>query len=110
MSSEIKGLGSSFPPRLTQGTKVESTDTAQARPQAASSEATGEKISLTDTMAWLQAAVRSLDDASIVDAGRVDALRDALARGDYRIEDDRVADKLLALERLLQPHGDADEQ
>ena len=109
MSNEIKGVGNGSLPRLTQGTKAESNDTAQARSQTASG-ASGEKISLTDTMTRLRAIVGSLDAASIVDAGRVDALRGALARGDYRIDDNRVAEKLLALESLLQPNGDADEQ
>ena len=109
MSSEIKGVGNNPLSPLTQGTRVENTDATPARPQAAPA-ASGEKISLSDTMARLQDIVRSLDDASIVDAGRVDVLRDALARGDYRIDDDRVADKLVALERLLQPRGDADGQ
>jgi negative regulator of flagellin synthesis FlgM len=109
MSNEIKGIGNGPPLRHTHGAKAESTNTAQTQAQAPSG-ASGEKVSLTDTMTRLRAIVEGLDDASIVDAGRVDALRDALARGDYRIDDQRVAEKLLALEQLLLPSGEADEQ
>lgn len=109
MSNDINGVGNGSPPRLGQGTKVTSTETEQSRRQTTSG-APGEKVSLTDTMTRLRAIVDSLDETSIVDAGRVDALRDALARGEYRIDDNRVAQKLLALERLLQANGDGDEQ
>ena len=109
MSSEIKGVGGRILPGRTPGTQPESADPAEARTRSTAA-APGVKVSLTDTMARLQSVLSRLEDAPIVDVGRVDALRNSLARGEYRIDDQRVSEKLLALERQLESGGSVDER
>ena len=66
----------------------ESTD----RPQ------TAERLTLTAIGQYLASAA---DEPPPVDRARVNALRDALAAGNYEIDSERVAAKLLAVDREL---------
>lgn len=60
--------------------------------------ASSDTVSLTDVAGRLKHLEASLADQPVVDSQRVEALRKALAEGQYQIDDQRVAEKLLALE------------
>jgi len=63
-----------------------------------------DNLRLTGEATGVQALARELGEApASFDAGRVDAIRAALADGSYRVDAQAVADRMLSLERDL--HG-----
>lgn len=59
----------------------------------------GERVQLTDSARAIDAASRAAD--APVDARRVEQLRQAIAAGTYHVDPQRVADRMLALERQI---------
>jgi negative regulator of flagellin synthesis FlgM len=106
MTNEINGLPGSRPVETgnAKGTKG---PTATARPASggsapASGSATPtDTLKLTDTAARLQRLEAVVADMPAVDQQRVDALRREVASGAYKTDPERVANKLLTLEREL---------
>lgn len=60
-----------------------------------------EVVTLTDLASRLQRLTEAVANVPVVDQAKVHALRDALESGQYRISERDVADKLTALEALL---------
>lgn len=60
-----------------------------------------DKVSLTDMAARLKSLENKLTEQPEVDQTRVDRVRDALARGEYQVNPDRVADKMMNFEAGL---------
>lgn len=58
-------------------------------------------MSLTDTAARLRKLESTLAQLPVVDRQRVEATRQAIADGSYRVDPARVAEKLLAFESAL---------
>jgi negative regulator of flagellin synthesis FlgM len=54
-----------------------------------------DNVSLTSLSSQLQSIERSLADVSIVDTARVDAIKQAISEGRFKINADVVADRLL---------------
>jgi negative regulator of flagellin synthesis FlgM len=72
-----------------------------AAPSAAKTVSAGEGVRITDSarqLAALEQAIRTLPD---VDEARVAAIRSAIETGTYEVSPDRIADKLMRLEREL---------
>lgn len=63
--------------------------------------ATSDTVSLTDTAARLRKLESTLAQLPVVDSQRVEATRQAIADGSYRVDPARVAEKLLAFENAL---------
>jgi negative regulator of flagellin synthesis FlgM len=63
--------------------------------------ATTDTVSLTETAARLRELEAALANAPDVDSARVEALRQAIAEGQYDVDSVHVAEKLVALERDL---------
>lgn len=63
-----------------------------------SAPASTETVSLTEDAALLQALDEQIAATPAVNAARVEEVRTALANGEYRIDAERVAEKLLAAE------------
>lgn len=60
-----------------------------------------DKLSLTgtaETLRKLEAAIAAVPD---VNAERVEQIKTAIARGEYAVDTNRVAEKMVALERML---------
>lgn len=57
-----------------------------------------DKVSLTDMAARLKSLEHKLAAQPDVDQSRVDRVRGALARGEYQVNPDRVADKMMDFE------------
>lgn len=58
-------------------------------------------VSISSRAADLQSLETSIRQLPDVDASRVNALREQISAGDYSVDSQRVADKMLAFERSL---------
>jgi negative regulator of flagellin synthesis FlgM len=103
MTEKINGQG--FRPADTVGTRRSEATKPQGRSAAdggaPSAAPAGDTVNLTRSgllMSKLEELVQSMP---AVDAGRVRAIKDALASGSYEIDDRQVADKMLRLDRQL---------
>ena len=103
MTNEINGLSHPRPldPADMRGAKNPAVgrEVGSAARQAAPT--ASDSVSLTDAAARLQRLEAALADHPVVDKQRVADIRQALADGTYQTNPERVADKLLALERDL---------
>jgi len=106
----IKGLGNL--PNQLPGAAQHPSRPGAARPQGASDsdragenseivETDGDKLSLTAAATRLRDLTSGLNQLPAVDRKRVDAVRNSLAEGSFRINPERIADKLMEVEQLL---------
>ena len=63
-----------------------------------------DSVTLTESVTLLRAAEAVIERAPEVDAARVERIRDAIARGDYSVDPQRIATAMLRLEGFL-PSG-----
>ncbi len=101
MPIEINGLNSQ---RTQQGTtrqlrKNDRADANDAGP-AATPTAT-DAVTLTDTAARLREIEQDLASQPVVDTERVQAVETSIRNGEYRVEPERVADKIIELEDAM---------
>lgn len=75
---------------------------AAASGAAAGARASADKVELTPSAVLLQRLEESIRNSSDVDAERVRSTKEAIASGEYRVDDERVAAKLAALDRELR--------
>lgn len=100
MSNDIKGIGSTPPPvtesRHRGGNEPAGPGTAGTGRRAVP----GDRVELASPtlVAGLE---RRIAETPAVDRERVEALRTAIAEGRYEVRPDRIAERLLAMERLL---------
>jgi len=66
--------------------------------QGGSSTSTSDTVSLTDMASRLQSLEQKLASQPDVDQAHVNRVRDAISRGEYRVDPDRVADKMMDFE------------
>ncbi|MEM7219887.1 MAG: flagellar biosynthesis anti-sigma factor FlgM [Pseudomonadota bacterium] len=83
----------------------QSTPNAAARPAGPVGNAAEQpdRVTLTDTARLLQALEGALDDQPVLDTARIEQARAALAAGNYQIDADSIANKLLQLEGSPRP-------
>lgn len=81
-------------------TRVASAGADRTAPVQAS--AGGDSLRLTGEAAGLQTMQRELSSASAVDGARVQAVRDALEAGTYKVNAEAIADRMLDMERQLR--------
>ena len=67
------------------------TGPAQAAPKAA-----GDRVDITSLSSQLQALESRLADVSVVDVARVDAIKQAISEGRFKVDSEVVADRLIA--------------
>lgn len=80
-------------------TRREPTGQGIARTQTANTGSTGQdKVSLTDMASRLKSLEQKLAQQPSVDQARVDKVRNAMARGEYHVDPQRVADKMIDFE------------
>jgi negative regulator of flagellin synthesis FlgM len=102
MTSEINGLSRQRPVEPADSKAAKAGTARDAGPEAKPlAPRTGDSVSLTEAAARLQKLEAALADHPVVDQQRVADIRQALADGRYRTNPERVADKLLELERLF---------
>ncbi len=101
MPIEINGLNSQ---RTQQGTtrQLRKSDRAGGNDAGpAATPAATDAVTLTDTAARLREIERSLASQPVVDTARVQAVETSIRNGEYRVEPERVADKIIELEDAM---------
>lgn len=78
-------------------TKVAATGDAKPKPVEAA-----DSVRLTGEATQLQAVQRELSAAPAIDQARVQAVREALENGSYKINPDAIATRMLGLDQQLQ--------
>lgn len=81
------------------GNKPAETRTAASEAEGARKGASAEEASLQSER--LKAVRAAIDSTPTVDRGRVEAIRDQIARGEYPLDADRVAQRFAEFEKLL---------
>ena len=66
-----------------------------------SSSETGDRVTLTDTASKLKNIEQQLNKSPSVDNARVAQVQSAINNGDYNVDADRIADKMLAFEDFM---------
>ncbi|MEQ4573713.1 MAG: flagellar biosynthesis anti-sigma factor FlgM [Gammaproteobacteria bacterium] len=100
MSQKIDGsLPVSATVRSSSVSKVSSAGEDRSSPIAAAS--AGDSLRLTGEASHLQAVQRNLSQAPAIDANRVQAVKDALQSGSYKVNADTIASRLLDLDKQL---------
>lgn len=95
---KISGSGSSKPVAPTGVPDVTPGKTAGTQGPAAPS-AARDKVEINTVSAQLVQLEKMLGEVGIVDAARVEAIKQAIAEGRFRVDSEVVADKLLATVR-----------
>lgn len=73
-------------------------DGSTTNQKGTSSGGTGDTVSLTDMASRLKSLESKLESQPAVDQSRVDKVREAISRGEYRVNPERVADKMMDFE------------
>ena len=84
-----------------QSGSVKSRNEANPNSQNETSSAAGDRVTLTNTAARLQNIEHQLNSASAIDSAHVSEVQSAISNGDYNIDSDRIADKMLAFEDFM---------
>jgi len=101
MSDSVNGLGRSVDPSSARSSGTASNTERSggaARTGVESTSATGtgqDSVNLTDTARQLQALSRTASAAETVDSNQVEAIRQALADGQYSVDSRQIAERLL---------------
>ena len=104
MPFEINTLQQTQPQAVgtPEGARVAAQRTDKSRSELETGRSAGsETVSLTDTAAKLQKIANEVESLPVVDADRVDAIKSAIENGEYEVRPERVAEKMIALERDL---------
>ena len=84
-----------------QNSSVKGRNEAKQDSQSATSSAEGDRVTLTNTASRLQNIEQQLSNASSIDNARVAEVQSAISNGDYNVDADRIADKMLAFEDFM---------
>jgi negative regulator of flagellin synthesis FlgM len=84
-----------------QAGSVKSRNEAKESSQSETSSSAGDRVTLTNTASRLQNIEQQLSNASSIDNARVAEVQSAISSGDYAIDSDRIADKMLAFEDFM---------
>lgn len=84
-----------------QSSSVKGRNEAKQSNQDESSSAAGDRVTLTNTASRLQNIEQQLNSASSIDSARVSEVQSAITNGDYNVDADRIADKMLAFEDFM---------
>ena len=99
MAIEINGLPQSQSQSTSEKGQVDvaRNEPSQPKQETGGSSAT-DTISLTETATSLQKLQSTLADLPVVDGDRVESIRQAVASGEYEVNPEAVADKLISFE------------
>ena len=101
MANDISGINSSRS-QQTGGRSVENkksdTSDSSSKPAVSTESAGSDKVSLTDTAARLKALEQSLARQPDIDRERISDVQNAITKGKYKVDPERVADKMMSFE------------
>lgn len=100
MANDISGINSSRSQQtgdrnVTNNKKESARSADHSAPGASSSR---DKVSLTDTAERLKALEHQLAQQPEIDRNRVNDMQDAISSGKYKVDPERVADKMMSFE------------
>lgn len=103
MANDITGLNSNRPQLSSNrsGTVTTRNEAAAGGSTNESATNTSDRVSLTSTASKLKSIEQQLADSSPVDRSRVQAVQTALANGEYNVDAERIADKLMSFENFM---------
>lgn len=85
-----------------QGSSVKSrNEAAKQDSKSESPAAAGDRVTLTNTASRLKDIEEQLNNTSSVDNARVAEVQSAISNGEYNVDADRIADKMLAFEDFM---------
>ena len=101
MANDITGIGSSRAQQSGSQTAQRVDDAKTSGSTSSSSSSGSDKVSLTKTAARLKDIEQKLSDQSPVDTNRVNEMKTALANGNYNVDAEKIADKMMNFEAAL---------
>ena len=84
-----------------QSSSVKSQNEAKQENNSASTSAIGDRVTLTNTASRLKDLEQQLNNTSSIDNARVAEVKGAISSGDYNVDNDRIADKMLTFENFM---------
>jgi negative regulator of flagellin synthesis FlgM len=84
-----------------QSSSVKSRNEAKQENQSATPSSMDDRVTLTNAASRLQNIEQQLSNASSIDSARVAEVQSAISNGDYNVDADRIADKMLAFEDFM---------
>ena len=99
MADKIDGLGQQ--PRVTPNKTSQSEPTRADAPERAQRAPSEDTVRLTDEARQLQELERTLESLPVVDEQRVADVKEAISSGQYTVDAESVAEKMLRIERGL---------
>jgi negative regulator of flagellin synthesis FlgM len=101
MADKINGVSGTLPQAPARQSSA-GEKAAAGSDESRAARAEGDSVNLTDSARRLNSLTEQAAAGEAVDAGRVEAVRNAIESGDYQVDANRVADRLVAFERLLE--------
>lgn len=99
MPQDITGINSGRPQASGDRTVTSiNRDDSKSANTKTSATAAGDTVSLTDMASRLKSLESKLETQPAIDQSRVDRVREAISRGEFRIDPERVADKMMDFE------------
>ena len=106
MSNKISGYTANEPLAPIKGTNsngvVADKSQSSSSATAASTSQTGDHVTLTDSARSMQKIEEAVAKTPVVNAAKVDSIKQAVQNGTYQIDSGRVAGKMLQFERGLK--------
>ncbi|MDY6941613.1 MAG: flagellar biosynthesis anti-sigma factor FlgM [Pseudomonadota bacterium] len=108
MPDKIDGLG----PQITEAlnrvsqSKFQTDSKQDAAPKdGAAGSRISDSVTFTDTARQLNELAAAVEKVPVVDTQRVEQIKQLVDSGQYRVDSERVADRLIALEQMLGDRG-----
>ena len=100
--NDIKNINSNRAQLNTnQNSSIKSNNEASQENASESNASAGDRVTLTNTASRLKDIEHQLSNTSSVDSARVAEVQSAISNGDYNVDADRIADKMLAFEDFI---------
>lgn len=109
MINEVKGLQQAAIQNLTnshQADKAENQVHHAERKEKQSSSGPAREVSLTDTAAKLRQLEAQIANQPVVDTQRVESVKKAIADGSFKVDSNRIVEKMAEFESLLASKSD----
>lgn len=100
MPNKINGMSQTHTNRLSQRGQSQVSETSQEASRVAA-EPQGDTVELTGTSQKLAGLSKALASQPVVDQAKVEAVRQSLADGSYQIDAEKIAERLVALDRQM---------
>lgn len=103
MSIDINGISSSKVHAPTDDSQLKQAVEKQPASSDSGKSSVGDTVSLSDNAVQLGKVNNSSISAPVVDAQRVEQVKQAIDNGSYEVDAKKVADKLMQFESILKP-------